>query len=232
MEFNEKCMNCFSCSIVIFLLLLLGQQPLSAQPKKQQGYSFEDGVYKSHHDFKSNKPSFHLYDLPNFSYQVDRENNLLFLSEETIRQLPSTKIEHLDNIWGVCIKGIPYMKVHPLGKDKAVYFVRYHILGRICYLYYPSIEDKTLEMPIYNPYSGERVGGRTITNKERRLIKQLMLFETGELVPYSVENFKQWAKEDKRLMKSIERLSEKDAQKRLFKSIKIYNERHPIFEAS
>ena len=59
-----------------------------------------------------------------------------------------------------------------------------------------------------------------------------MLFETGELKPYSVANFKQWAQDDTRLMKSIERLSEQEAQEKLFKSIKIYNERHPIWNPS
>lgn len=225
-------MTYFFSSLLISCLLLLGQQPSMAQLKKQQGHSFEDGVYQSHQDLKNNKPTFRLYDLPNFGYQLDREDNLLFLSEETLDQLVGSKMKNLDNIWGLCIKGIPYMKVRPSGKDDVVYFVRYHILGRICYLYYPSIEDKAVEMPIYNPYSGERVGGRTVTNKERRLIKQLMLFETGELVPYSVENFKQWAKDDERLMKTIERLSQKEAKTKLFKSIKIYNERHPILEAS
>ncbi len=231
-EFNEERMTYLFSSILISCLLFVGQQPLSAQPKKQKGHSFEDGVYQSHQDFKNNKPTFRLYDLPNFGYQLDREDNLLFLSDKTLEQLEGSKLENLDNIWGLCIKGVPYMKVSPSGKNGVVYFVRYHILGRICYLYYPSIEDRAVEMPIYNPYSGERVGGRTVVNKERRLVKQLMLFETGELVPYSVDNFKLWAKDDERLMKTIERLSEKEAKVKLFKSIKIYNERHPIFEAS
>lgn len=213
-------------------LCLLSYTASTAQINKQQQQSFEDGVYQSHQDLKQNQPSFKLYDLPSFAYQLDREDNLLFLSEETMSQLSGSTIKSLDNIWGLCVKGVPYMKVRPSGKDGVVYFVKYHILGRICYLYYPSIEDRAVEMPIYNPYSGARVGGRTVVNRERRLVKQLMLFETGELKPYSVENFKQWAQDDMRLMKSIERLSEQEAQEKLFKSIKIYNERHSIWRHS
>lgn len=228
-ESNGKRMTYFFSSLLISCLLLVNQIPLGAQPNQQATHTFEDGVYKSHEDMKANKPTFRLYELPNFGYQLDREDNLLFLSQETVNQLAGSKVESLDKIWGLCIKGVPYMKVHPSGKDGVVYFVRYHILGRICYLYYPSIEDRAVEMPIYNPYSGERVGGRTVTNKERRLVKQLMLFETGELRPYSVGNFKDWAQDDERLMRTFERLSEEEAQEKLFKSIKIYNERHPIF---
>jgi hypothetical protein len=214
------------------VLLLLGSTALMAQNPSATVNSFEDGVYKSHSDFKGNKPSFALYELPNFDYRLDREDNLLFLSETTLANLSDSKLESLDNIWGLCIKGIPYMKVYPDGKDGVVYFVRYHILGRICYLYYPSIEDRAVEMPIYNPYSGERIGGRTVTNRERRLVKQLMLFETGEIKPYTLDNFKEWAKDDKRLIKTLERMNDSEAEEKLFKSIKIYNERHPIERAS
>ena len=218
-------MNYFFSSIIMVSLCLLGYNTSMAQ---STSYVFEDGVYQNHQDLKGNQPSFKLYDLPSFAYQLDREENLLFLSEETLSQLPVSTIKNLDNIWGLCVKGVPYMKVRPSGKNGVVYFVKYHILGRICYLYYPSIEDRAVEMPIYNPYSGARVGGRTVVNRERRLVKQLMLFETGELKPYSVKSFKQWAQDDMRLMKTIERLSEQEAQEKLFKSIKIYNERHPI----
>lgn len=213
-------------------LYLLSYTSSTAQSNNKQQHSFEDGVYQSHQDLKHNQPRFKLYDLPSFAYQLDREDNLLFLSEATMSQLSGSTIKSLDNIWGLCVKGVPYMKVRPSGKNGVVYFVKYHILGRICYLYYPSIEDRAVEMPIYNPYSGARVGGRTVVNRERRLVKQLMLFETGELKPYSVESFKQWAEDDTRLMKTIERLSEKEAEARLFKSIKIYNERHPLWKSS
>ncbi len=225
-------MNYFFSTIWMSCCLLLGSVWATAQSPNAGGHIFEDGVYKNHKELAANKPSYPLYEIPRFNYRLDREDNLLFLSEQTLTGLSDSKMGSLDNIWGLCIKGVPYMKVYPSDKDGVVYFVRYHIMGRICYLYYPSIEDRAVEMPIYNPYSGERVGGRTVTNRERRLVKQLMLFETGELRPYSVDTFKEWAKDDARLMKSLDRLSEEEAEEKLFKTIKIYNERHPIFDAS
>lgn len=206
--------------------------PAQAQKKIKKGYNFEDGVYSSHLDFKRNKPSFPLYRIPAFDYQLDGEKNLLFLSEEAMAKLPQSEIKSLENIWGLCIKGKPYMKVSPKGKDGAVYFVSYHILGRICYLYYPSIEDKEVDMSIYNPYSGNRVGGRKIINRERVLVKKMMLFDTGELKDYNAENFKIWASDDERLMKTLVDMSTDEIEIKLFKTIKIYNDRHPIFEES
>ncbi|WMX15245.1 MULTISPECIES: hypothetical protein [unclassified Aureispira] len=214
------------CSCMTFWL------PAQAQQKIKKGYDFEDGVYTSHLDFKNNKPSFPLYRIPSFDYQLDGEKNLLFLSEESVAQLSTSEIKSLDNIWGLCIKGKPYMKVNPKGKDGAIYFVSYHILGRICYLYYPSIEDKEVEMLIYNPYSGNRVGGRKIVNRERVLVKKIMLFETGEIKDYTADNFKAWIQDDERLMKTLKDMTEDEVQEKLFKTIKIYNDRHPIYEES
>lgn len=216
--------------IVCCCALLLA--PAHAQKKITKGYQFVDGVYTSHQELKTNKPSFPLYRIPAFNYQLDGEKNLLFLSEESMQQLPNSVIQSLDNIWGLCIKGKPYLKVNPKGKDGAVYFVNYHILGRICYLYYPSIENKEVEMLIYNPYSGNRVGRKTIVNRERTLVKKIMLFETGEMLDYNAKNFKQWAKNDERLMKTLKDMSDREIEEKLFKTIKIYNDRNPIFEAS
>jgi len=214
------------CSCMLFFV------STQAQQKIKKGYNFEDGVYTSHLDFKNNKPSFPLYRIPFFDYQLDGEKNLLFLSEVAMAKLSESDIKSLDNIWGLCIKGKPYMKVNPKGKDGAVYFVSYHVLGRICYLYYPSIEDKEVEMMIYNPYSGNRVGGRKVVNRERVLVKKIMLFETGEIQDYNGKNFEQWIEEDERLMKTLSDMTEEEVQNKLFKMIKIYNDRHPIFEES
>lgn len=219
-------------TLLVGLSLLLGTCYQLLAQTNTKSYKLEDGVYAKHQDLKNNQPSYPLYRIPNFDYQLDQEQNLLFLSTAAIETLPSSEIASLDNIWGLCIQGVPYMKVQPQGKEGAIYFVRYHLLGRLCYLYYPSLEDKPVEMYIYNPFTGTKVGSKTIMNKERTLIKKLMLFETGELLPYSVESVKNAIKDDLRLLKTLEALSEQEAEGRLFKTIKIYNDRHPIFKAS
>jgi len=217
---------------LVFVMSTILFVPLNAQKKINKGYSFTDGVYANHNDLKMDKPSYPLYRIPNFDYQMDGEKNLLFLSEKSMSGLSDSEIKSMDNIWGICIKGKPYMKVQPDGKDGAVYFVRYHIVGRICYLYYPSIENKEVEMFVYHPLTGSKVGRKTVVNRERTLVKKLMLFETGELKAYSVDNFKNWAKDDERLMKTLQDMTKEEQENKLFKTIKIYNDRHPIFSPS
>ncbi len=87
-------------------------------------------------------------------------------------------------------------------------------------------------MSVYSPYTGNKVAQKTITNRERTLIKKIMLFETGEIKACNSENFKNWAKDDVRLMKTLNDMSEKEIESKLFKTIKIYNDRHPVFENS
>jgi hypothetical protein len=214
------------CCCTFFLL------PLQAQKKINKVYSFTDGVYATHQDFKTNKPTYPLYRIPDFDYTLDGEKNLLFLSDKSMAKLSESEIKSLDNIWGICIKGKPYMKVNLHGKNGATYFVRYYVIGRICYFYYPTIQDKEIEMVVYSPYTGAKVGRKTIVNRERTLVEKIMLFETGQLLDYNTENFKSCAKDDERLMKTLSDMTEDEVDSKLFKTMKIYNDRHPIYTES
>lgn len=209
----------------LLMLVLIISLPLLAQKKNK----FEDGVYTSYQDLKANKPSFPLYRIPDFDYKLDSEQNLLFLSDKSINQLSNTEIKSLDSIWGLCIKGISYIKVSPEGSS-ATYFVRFHILGSISYFYYPIIEDKEVEMYVYNPYLGAKVGRKTIVNKERKVIQKIMLFETGLIKASTIDNFKDWVKDDERLMNTLKDMTLEEQNEKLFKMIQIYNDRHPLDE--
>lgn len=187
-----------------------------------------DGVYSSYNDFKINRPGFKLYEIPNFSYKMDGANNLLFLKDSCMSQLEKSPIQSLDNIWGLCIKGEPFIKIKHPQKDSAIYFVKLYLIGSISYFYYPSIIDKEVEMQVYSPFTGNMVATKTIVNKERTLIKKMLRFSTGEVADYNSANFKKWIQDDERLLKTIEDLTEEEQEEKLFKTLKIYNDRHPI----
>ncbi len=215
---------------VIIILCWLGiVNNLIAQDKKT--IAFKDGVYQSHQDLAKNQPSYSLSKIPYLDYRLDKESNLLFLADRSTAMLPDSEIKSMDNIWGICIKGKPYMKIKPAENSTEVYFVRYYVLGKICYLYYPVFVDKQVEMYVYNPYTGNRVGAKTITNREKILVKKLMVFETGELLDYNKENFMELIKDDKRLYGTLEGLTEIELEEKMFKSLKIYNDRNPILAA-
>lgn len=212
----------------LLLFFLFSASIAFGQPKIHGDYEFQDGIYTSHLDLFKDQPSHPLYALPNFGYQLDRQQNLLFLSQSTLEQLDASKLKNLDAIWGICVRGVPYVKIQPKEKSDVVYFARYHIVGRISYFYYPTIEDEQVDMPIYDPWIGQRVGGRIITNRERRLIKKIMWLETGEVRPYTVADFRALAKSDQRLMRTLDEMTPTEATKKLFKTIQIFNDRNPI----
>lgn len=199
-----------------------GQKPIS------NTFKFKDGVYLKHEDLRNNKPSHPLFRIPNFDYQLGKDGNLLFLSDKSMDKLSESEIKSIGNIWGICINGKPYMKIKPTADANDVYFVRYYIMGRICYLYYPIFEEKTVQMYVYNPYTGHKMGSKPIINKEKKFVKKLMLFDTGELQDYTPKNFMELIKSDKNLLASLQDLTPKEAEEKLFKSIKIYNDRNPI----
>lgn len=205
--------------------------PSQAQ-KKAKLVEFVDGVYTGHQDFKNNEPKFPLYRIPNFDYKLDGEQNLLFLSDKAIAKLSESEIQSLDNIWGLCVKGKPYMKVQVQGKSNTIYFVRYHLVGKICYFYYPVFEEKSVEMFVHNPYNGAKVGKKTVTNRERTLVQKMMLFETGEILDFNTANFKNCIKDDERLMETVNEMTADELEEKLFKTLKIYNDRNPIFAES
>ncbi len=215
-------------SYLLIVVGLLGANTSVAQKKINQNFKFEDGIYTQHQAFKNNQPNFPLFKIPDFEYQLDSEKNLLFLSEKSLAQLPQSEIKSIDNIWGLCIKGKPYLKITPTDNKNEVYFVRYYILGTICYLYYPIFEEKSVEMFVHNPYTGKKVGSKTVINQEKKFIKKLLRFDTGLIQNYNAANFLAMIQDDTKLVATLVGLSQKEMDKKLFKSIKIYNDRNPI----
>lgn len=220
----------FRYYILSFSLFLLNICCSFAQQKKNALPTFADGVYVDFKAFKENQPNFPLYEIPEFGYKTDGEANLLFLKQVSLDRLDSSKIKSIDKVWGLCINGTPYIKIEQIEKDSALYFVRLYLIGSISYFYYPSIIDKEIEMEVYSPFTGNLVAMKTIVNKERTLIKKMLRYASGEVAAYSPSNFKNWIKNDPRLLKTVEDLSEEALEEKLFKTLKIYNDRHPAFQ--
>lgn len=213
---------------LIFFALIFWVLPSQAQKKINKNFRFQDGVYSSHIDFRKDSPKFKLFEIIDFDYKLDGDKNILFLSDKTIQKLSKSNIKSIKEVWGICIKGIPYMKINPTDNKNEVYFVRYHILGRLCYLYYPIFEEQSVEFFVYNPYSGQKMGRKTIVNKEKKLVEKLMHFETGEIKNFDSKNLISLIKDDPSLIEVLVDLSENEKDKKLFKAIKIYNDRNPI----
>ncbi len=213
---------------LVLLGLTLYTTGLFAQRINSQ-FKFKDGVYSSHQQLKENSPKHPLYEIPNFDYKIDGKENLLFLADNALAALPKSPIQSLDSIKILCIKGIPYLKTQPKNNAKEVYFVRYFLIGKICYFYYPIFKKKEIEMLVYNPYTGKPIAKKTIVNEERDFVKQIMHFESGEIEDYKLSVLKEWTADDIGLAKTLANMNEETAEEKLFKTLQIYNDRNPIY---
>ena len=200
-------------------------QTALAQQRIDHNFQFIDGAYFSNQQLMKNRPNVEFFNFDPFSYQLDSKSNLLFFDKSTLDAFESRGI--LDSIWTVVVGGKPFIK---MGVDSnAVYFVKYHLVGKISYFYYPMYTDKPVEMFVHNPYTGDRIGFKTVTNKQKIFVKKIMDLTTGLINDYTKENVLNYLNSDERLRKTLLDLNEQEMEDKLFKSLKIYNDRNPVY---
>ena len=145
----------------IFLSFLLFSNGIQAQKPLNNNTDYRQGFYTHINQFQQNKPAALLSQLRNFDYELNAEENVLILSLETQKQLDSLFGKE---IWGICVDGIPYILTQDSQKGRP-YFVKLHVIGKLCYFYYKAFRDKEVTMYVHNPYTGEKIGQKNITNK-------------------------------------------------------------------
>jgi hypothetical protein len=186
---------------------------------------FKDGIYLNIDDFRTNKPSYTWADL-NASAHINREKQVIRL--EYVNTKDSSKIGIEDNIWGVCVEGIPYIKVVDTVKQMTI-FTALRIRGKLCYFYYDSYEIKAVPMTIYDPNTGQPIWQEMIDNKEPIVVEKMVNLETGSIANMEVSIFKKWIQDDQQLSNTINDLSVIEAREKLYKMLLIYNDRNPYF---
>ena len=84
-------------------------------------------------------------------------------------------------------------------------------------------------MYVHNPYTGEKIGQKNITNKELVAIQRILHFETGETTDFNLANMQAWTKDDAGLNKSLMEMKKSEVEDKLFKTLLIYNDRNPVY---
>ena len=208
----------FICFILIIPRLVFTQVAIS------NNFPFKAGIYKSFSDFTADEPSADSL-VSILKYDLNAEENILILKVESQYLLDSLIKEP---IWGLCIQNAPYIRTEDK-QDGRYYFVKLHVVGKLSYYYYKAFREKEVIMYVHNPYTGERIGKKTVTNRDLVFIQKLMHFQSGENIDFSFDNFKAWASDDKGLLKSIEEMKNEEKESKLFKTLLIYNDRNPVY---
>jgi hypothetical protein len=84
-------------------------------------------------------------------------------------------------------------------------------------------------MYVHNPYTGERIGKKNISNRNLEFIQKILHFDSGEITDFNFDNFLNWSKDDLGLYKSLSEIKSEEREGKLFKSLLIYNDRNPVY---
>jgi hypothetical protein len=208
----------------ILFLSFLGFQSIAQPTALTNNYSFKNGIYLRFEDFKKDASSKNNI-IDSLQYDLNAEENILILSALSQKLLDSLIP---DKIWGLCINQIPYIRTEDQ-QDGRFYFVKLHVLGKISYYYYKAFREKEVIMYVHNPYTGERIGKKNISNRNLEFIQKILHFDSGEITDFNFDNFLNWSKDDLGLYKSLSEIKSDEREAKLFKSLLIYNDRNPVY---
>ncbi|MDG1432992.1 MAG: hypothetical protein P8M17_11270 [Saprospiraceae bacterium] len=200
-----------------------------------KNFKFQDGIFLSFEDFKNNKPTYKWKEVlagvhsnpQNFLAQMyGLKVEMVEVSEEKEIQYRNVDLE---SIWGICLDGIPYIRLsrEELKKENVV-FAGMKLRGKICYYEYEEFVIEKKEMSAYNPVTGYPFRTKDVDVKVKLIHQNMLHFETGETAVFSKENFKEWIKDDKRLYETVSELSTQEVEDKLFKCLLIYDDRNLV----
>jgi len=215
-------MNCrlILIGFFIFCVNFLVAQETEVMTKN---YLFNDGVYLEFQDFANNQPAYTWKEMrvniiPNPLTFTAKSDRIFYVIEED-------KI--VENIWGFCLAGIPYIKL-PDTTSLLQQYAGMRVRGKICYFSYEEIQPKTAAISAYNPYNGEPFRTAEISIKEKSKKEMMLRMEDGMVEHFKLENFRHWIKDDLQLTASLADLDANEVEEKLFKCLLIYNDRNEV----
>lgn len=216
-------------TFVLFANILFGQTDTVYLSKN---FKFHDGVFMTFEDFKNNTPTY-IWEDVEAGIHSNPQNFLaqMYYLRTKVEKDEAVEAKEIDleNIWGISLDGIPYVRLskEALNKENTV-FAGLKLRGKICYYEYEDFEMRKIPMSAYNPVTGKPFRTMNVERKFKVTHKNMLHFQTGETAVFSIENFKKWIVDDKKLLKTVEDLTPKEVDKKLFKCLLIYDDRNLV----
>ena len=218
-------------SRLIFLFLaLLFVTDLSAQsaehPLLTKNFKFEDGVYLSYDAFQNNRPD---YSWEQLKSNLTTNPQTFITQVEYIRMKDSGEELLLEDLWGLCLGGIPYIRLEKGSINKPLTaFAGIQLRGNICYFSYEDVKMRKVRMPVYNPIHKIPYQSAYVDRPLYFFYEKMLRFETGEIADLNVENLQEWISDDSQLVKAVGVLDPEEVGEKLFKCLLIYDDRHLV----
>lgn len=179
------------------------------------GFDFREGIYFGFEDFRANRPAVALKDLLSDQGKPAgdlRQSNgkLFYMDSAGTKQ----RIE-LDRTWGFCNRDVVYVRI---GDG----FSRIGLMGSVAHIVY----DNTYRS--WGSYgSAYGAGPYTTTVQEQRLLDM----ESGDFLPVTGGGIYLAILHDEELVAEFEALPkrERNREETIFRFMRRYNERHPLY---
>ena len=196
-----------------------------------KNFKFHDGIFMTLEDFQNNRPTYTWKEVEAgvFSNPQNFMAQMHFLKVKNKKQKKQKQTILLENIWGICLDGIPYIRLQKevLNKQNTV-FAGLRLRGKICYFEYEEYVMRKIPMPIYNPYTGQPFRTGEIERKVKIIHQNILNFKTGEVAIFSQKNFKKWIQDDPKLLQTVNDLKPNEIDEKLFKILLIYDDRNLV----
>ncbi len=192
-----------------------------------KNFKFADGVYFDFENLKRNQPDIKWKDLE----AIYITNPKTFLTQVEYLLVRNTgQLIDLQSLWGVVIEGIPYVRLEKEALNRPlVSFAGLRVRGKIFYFNYETEVGEKVAIQAINPANGKPFRTGYVEKEKSILMEKMLHWDNGEVQDFSKENFLKWIENDKGLYKSVQEIERKEVQEKLFKSVLIYNDRHPVF---
>ena len=213
--------------IVLLLLcqaLCLG---LGAQDslRLQKNFKFTDGIYYSFESFQRNQPDASWEEVQASVYSTPQN----FMAQVEYIQASSALPVALDSLWGICLGGIPYVRLPRGSVNRSLtVFAGLRLRGKICYFNYENEEMRSVEMPVYIPNTDFVFRRAWVDREETILYEKILHFETGEVLDFNPYNLRRWIGDDERLVQTLDAMNLDEVEEKLFKCLLIYVDRNPV----
>ncbi|MEM1322449.1 MAG: hypothetical protein AAGG75_19455 [Bacteroidota bacterium] len=222
---NLLLLLCF-CWLCLTNITLALSTTDSLPPVITKNFKFNDGIYLGYDDFRCNTPVYALEELK--ANLVT--NPQTFITQVEFIQIKATgEVIDLDSIWGLCLGGIPYIRLPEGTIPKPLpAFAGLQLRGNICYFAYEDVEMRKVKMPVYNPLHGIPYQTSFVERKQYLYYEKMLRFETGEIADLNVENLVEWVADDPQLVKAAKVLDQAKEPDKLFRCLLIYDDRHLV----
>ena len=214
--------------LLLYTLIILAHAQDSTRVPYTPDFEFKDGIYLTFEQFKNNSPlpKYKIVtnidkESPTFLAEVLKSDTIYFIGNKgEIIAFPKSKI------WGYCENNTVFIFYNKK-------FNRVIIIGKIGFFISQvtvtsTVYDNTMYPYYYDPYYYPISGSpRTVKNDE--IVRYLIDFNTGQVLPFDYKNLEALLSSDTDLYNEYISLSKRKRKKLIFMYIRRFNERNPLY---